>query len=168
MAWISLVHSKANALILYTIFFLWKVELGSRAGALRQMLLDLLEDPHEIRRICIMGRNCTLRKGNDYMECSVPLEKQIAEGKLRKGFFLLDFSIKMVWCTSKFVNIDFYSVWSFAICRRGGRNWDAAGKLSSEVISWSISSACEACLVYVVHWYHKFLCFLHIILDSFT
>ncbi|KAK6926676.1 Mg2+ transporter protein, CorA-like/Zinc transport protein ZntB [Dillenia turbinata] len=56
------------------------VELGSRAGALRQMLLDLLEDPHEIRRICIMGRNCTLKKGDDDIECSVPLEKQIAEG----------------------------------------------------------------------------------------
>ncbi|KAB5541736.1 hypothetical protein DKX38_014710 [Salix brachista] len=53
------------------------VELGSRAGALRQMLLDLLEDEHEIRRICIMGRNCTLK--NDVVECSVPLEKQIAE-----------------------------------------------------------------------------------------
>lgn len=57
-----------------------KVELGSKAGALKQMLLDILEDSHEIRRICIMGRNCTLRKGNDDMECSVPLEKQIAEG----------------------------------------------------------------------------------------
>ncbi|KAI8524220.1 hypothetical protein RHMOL_Rhmol13G0133500 [Rhododendron molle] len=56
------------------------VELGSKAGALKQMLLDILEDSHEIRRICIMGRNCTLSKGNDDMECSVPLEKQIAEG----------------------------------------------------------------------------------------
>ena len=56
--------------------------MGSRAGALRQMLLDLLEDPHEIRRICIMGRNCTLKKGNDDVECSVPLEKLIAEGEL--------------------------------------------------------------------------------------
>ncbi|RVX20220.1 Magnesium transporter MRS2-A, chloroplastic [Vitis vinifera] len=55
------------------------VELGSRAGALKQMLLDLLEDPHEIRRMCIMGKNCTLVKGNENMECSVPLEKQIAE-----------------------------------------------------------------------------------------
>lgn len=45
------------------------------------MLLDLLEDTQEIRRICIMGRNCTLVKGNDNVECSVPLEKQIAEGK---------------------------------------------------------------------------------------
>lgn len=57
-----------------------KVELGSRAGDLKQMLIDLLDDPHEIRRICIMGRNCTLDRLSDNMECSVPLEKQIAEG----------------------------------------------------------------------------------------
>ncbi|KAK1587576.1 hypothetical protein Q3G72_014337 [Acer saccharum] len=55
------------------------VELSSRAGVLRQMLLDLLEDPHEIHRMCIMGRNCTLRKGSDSVECSMSLEKQIGE-----------------------------------------------------------------------------------------
>jgi magnesium transporter len=44
------------------------------------MLLELLDDPHEIRRICIMGRNCTLHRLSDDMECSVPLERQIAEG----------------------------------------------------------------------------------------
>lgn len=60
--------------------YVWKVELGSKAGALKQMLLDILEDPDEIRRISIMGRNCTLKKSNYEMECSVPLEKQIAEG----------------------------------------------------------------------------------------
>jgi magnesium transporter len=64
-------------LILYSCV---KVELGSRAGDLKQMLIDLLEDPHEIRRICIMGRNCTLDKLSDDVECSVPLEKHIAEG----------------------------------------------------------------------------------------
>lgn len=57
-----------------------KVELDSRTGALRQMLLDLLEDPHEIRRICIMGRNCTFKKGSEDLECSVALEQQIAQG----------------------------------------------------------------------------------------
>lgn len=57
-----------------------KVELGSRAGDLKQMLLDLLEDPHEIRKICIMGRNCTLQRGSSHMECSLPSDKQIAEG----------------------------------------------------------------------------------------
>ncbi|KAJ9178010.1 hypothetical protein P3X46_009930 [Hevea brasiliensis] len=66
------------------------VELGSRAGALRQMLLDLLEDPHEIRRICIMGRNCTLVKGNNSVECSVPLEKQIAEEEEEEIEMLLE------------------------------------------------------------------------------
>ncbi|GKV16628.1 hypothetical protein SLEP1_g27247 [Rubroshorea leprosula] len=66
------------------------VELGSRAGALGQMLLDLLEDPHEIRRICIMGRDCTLRKGNDDMECSVPSEKQIAEEEEEEIEMLLE------------------------------------------------------------------------------
>ncbi|GAU34993.1 hypothetical protein TSUD_103150 [Trifolium subterraneum] len=66
------------------------VELGSRAGALRQMLLDLLEDPNEIRRICIMGRNCTLNKGNNNVECSVPLEKQVADEEEEEIEMLLE------------------------------------------------------------------------------
>ncbi|XP_010247789.1 PREDICTED: magnesium transporter MRS2-11, chloroplastic [Nelumbo nucifera] len=66
------------------------VELGSRAGALRQMLLDLLEDPHEIRRICIMGRNCTLNRGNNDMECSAAIEKQIAEEEEEEIEMLLE------------------------------------------------------------------------------
>ncbi|XP_062214955.1 magnesium transporter MRS2-A, chloroplastic [Phragmites australis] len=66
------------------------VELGSRAGDLKQMLIDLLEDPHEIRRICIMGRNCTLDKLSDDMECSVPLEKQIAEEEEEEIEMLLE------------------------------------------------------------------------------
>ncbi|XP_038894959.1 magnesium transporter MRS2-11, chloroplastic isoform X2 [Benincasa hispida] len=66
------------------------VELGSRAGALRQMLLDLLEDPQEIRRICIMGRNCTLNKRNDDVECSLPLDKQIADDEEEEIEMLLE------------------------------------------------------------------------------
>ncbi|KAL6204928.1 hypothetical protein ACLB2K_022195 [Fragaria x ananassa] len=66
------------------------VELGSRAGALRQMLFDLLEDPEEIRRICIMGRNCTLKRGNDAVECSVPSEKQIADEEEEEIEMLLE------------------------------------------------------------------------------
>ncbi|KAL3620151.1 hypothetical protein CASFOL_035063 [Castilleja foliolosa] len=65
------------------------VELGSRAGALKQMLLDILEDTHEIRQICIMGRNCTLMK-NDEVECSVPLEKEIAEEEEEEIEMLLE------------------------------------------------------------------------------
>ncbi|XP_022970311.1 magnesium transporter MRS2-11, chloroplastic-like isoform X1 [Cucurbita maxima] len=66
------------------------VELGSRAGALRQMLLDLLEDPQEIRRICIMGRNCTINKGNDDVECSLPLDKEIADDEEEEIEMLLE------------------------------------------------------------------------------
>nr|XP_010923287.1 magnesium transporter MRS2-11, chloroplastic [Elaeis guineensis] len=66
------------------------VELGSRAGALKQMLLDLLEDPHEIRRICVMGRNCTVRRGNNDLECSLPLEKKIAEEEEEEIEMLLE------------------------------------------------------------------------------
>ncbi|CAA7027724.1 unnamed protein product [Microthlaspi erraticum] len=66
------------------------VELGSRAGALRQMLIDLLEDPHEIRRMCIMGRNCTLRRGDDDMECTLPSDKQIAEEEEEEIEMLLE------------------------------------------------------------------------------
>lgn len=63
------------------------MELDSRAGALKQMLLDLLEDPYEIRRICIMGRNCTVQRNSNDVECSVPLEKEIAEGTFSSFFF---------------------------------------------------------------------------------
>lgn len=66
------------------------VELGSRAGDLKQMLIDLLEDPHEIRRICIMGRNCALDRSSDDMECSVPLEKHIAEEEEEEIEMLLE------------------------------------------------------------------------------
>ncbi|XP_042510015.1 magnesium transporter MRS2-11, chloroplastic isoform X1 [Macadamia integrifolia] len=66
------------------------VELDSRAGALRQMLLDLLEDPDEIRRMCIMGRNCSLRKGSGDIECSVPIDKVIAEEEEEEIEMLLE------------------------------------------------------------------------------
>lgn len=78
-----------------------KVELGSRAGALRQMLLDLLEDPQEIRRICIMGRNCTVNKRSDDVECALSLDKQIADGKLYTSncyfttFVSLNFTVQL-------------------------------------------------------------------------
>nr|GEW43329.1 magnesium transporter MRS2-11, chloroplastic-like [Tanacetum cinerariifolium] len=65
------------------------VELGSKAGALKQMLFDLLEDSHEIRRICIVGRNCILSR-NDDLECTVPQEKQIAEEEEEEIEMLLE------------------------------------------------------------------------------
>ncbi|KAF3657077.1 Magnesium transporter MRS2-A, chloroplastic [Capsicum annuum] len=66
------------------------VELGSRAGALKQMLLDILEDTHEIRQICIIGRNCVLKKENDEIECSVALDKEIAEEEEEEIEMLLE------------------------------------------------------------------------------
>ncbi|GAB2242502.1 hypothetical protein Droror1_Dr00019277 [Drosera rotundifolia] len=66
------------------------VELGSRADALRQMLLDILEDTDEIRRICIIGRNCTLNRNSHEMECSLPLDKQIAEEEEEEIEMLLE------------------------------------------------------------------------------
>ncbi|XP_071738598.1 magnesium transporter MRS2-11, chloroplastic [Rutidosis leptorrhynchoides] len=65
------------------------VELGSKAGALKQMLLDILEDSHEIRRICIVGRNCILSR-NDDLECTIPHEKQIAEEEEEEIEMLLE------------------------------------------------------------------------------
>ncbi|KAL8227212.1 hypothetical protein R6Q57_017044 [Mikania cordata] len=65
------------------------VELGSKAGALRQMLLDMLEDSQEIRRLCIVGRNCILNRNND-VECSVPLDRQIAEEEEEEIEMLLE------------------------------------------------------------------------------
>lgn len=66
------------------------VELGSRAGALRQMLLELLEDPNEIRRMTIIGTSCVVRKGDDSVECSIPLDKQIAEEEVEEIEMLLE------------------------------------------------------------------------------
>lgn len=56
------------------------------------MLLDLLEDPHEIRCICVMGRNCTVQRGSNDLDCSVPLEKKIAEGNILVYVFFLSLS----------------------------------------------------------------------------
>jgi magnesium transporter len=58
-----------------------QVELGAKAGALRQMLLELLDHPQDIRRITIMGRVCSIRREDGSIECSIPLDKKNAEGK---------------------------------------------------------------------------------------
>ncbi|EPS69264.1 hypothetical protein M569_05502, partial [Genlisea aurea] len=64
------------------------VELGSRARDLKQMLLDILEDTHEVRQICIMGRNCTLK--NNQVECAVLSDKEIAEEEEEEIEMLLE------------------------------------------------------------------------------
>lgn len=72
------------------------MELGSKAGALRQMLLDMLEDSQEIRRLCIVGRNCILNRNTD-VECSISLDKQIAEGKCVTQFRVLLLKLVYLW-----------------------------------------------------------------------
>lgn len=57
-----------------------QVELAAKAGALRQMLLELLDHPQDIRKMTIMGRTCNIRKADGSIECTVPLDKQSAEG----------------------------------------------------------------------------------------
>ena len=56
------------------------MELAAKAGALRQMLLEMLEHPEDIRKMTIMGRTCTFRREDGAVECSLPLDKQSAEG----------------------------------------------------------------------------------------
>jgi magnesium transporter len=56
------------------------VELSAKAGAVRQILLELLENPQDIRQMTIMGRVCNIRRGDGSIECSLPSEKKIAEG----------------------------------------------------------------------------------------
>ena len=57
-----------------------QVELAAKAGALRQMLLEMLEHPEDIRKMTIMGRTCSIRREDGTVECSIPLDKKGAAG----------------------------------------------------------------------------------------
>lgn len=66
------------------------VELGSKAGALRQMLLELLDSPQEIRRMTIMGRGCTISKEDGCVECTASVDKQLADDEEEELEMLLE------------------------------------------------------------------------------
>ncbi|KAJ7545881.1 hypothetical protein O6H91_08G014800 [Diphasiastrum complanatum] len=66
------------------------VELSAKAGSLRQMLLELLEHPHDIRRMTIIGRTCHIRKEDGKTECFIPLDKQVAEDEEEEIEMLLE------------------------------------------------------------------------------
>lgn len=66
------------------------VELGSKAGALRQMLLELLESPQEIRRMAIMGRGCVINKEDNSIECTAFVDKQSADDEEEEMEMLLE------------------------------------------------------------------------------
>ncbi|CAM6127355.1 unnamed protein product [Calypogeia fissa] len=70
------------------------VEIGSKAGALRQMLLELLEHPQDIRRMVIMGRICSLGKDGTSVECAVPEDKQVAEDEEEEMEMLLEYYLQ--------------------------------------------------------------------------
>ncbi|GJP53417.1 hypothetical protein CLOM_g12564, partial [Closterium sp. NIES-68] len=54
------------------------VELGSKAGALRQMLLELLEHTNELRRITAIDRQCRVNKDGAF-ECLTAADTLLAE-----------------------------------------------------------------------------------------
>ena len=58
------------------------MELAAKAGALRQMVLEMLEHPEDIKKMTIMGRTCSIRREDGSIECSIPLDKQSAEGSI--------------------------------------------------------------------------------------
>lgn len=64
------------------------MELAAKAGALRQMLLEMLEHPEDIRKMTIMGRTCNIRKADGSIECVVDVDKKIAEGDILAVFFI--------------------------------------------------------------------------------
>lgn len=64
------------------------MELAAKAGALRQMLLEMLEHPEDIRKMTIIGRTCSIRKEDGSIECSIPLDKQSAEGTVLTVLFM--------------------------------------------------------------------------------
>jgi hypothetical protein len=66
------------------------VELSAKAGAVRQILLELLENPQDIRQMTIMGRVCNIRRGDGSIECSLPSEKKIAEDEEQEMEMLLE------------------------------------------------------------------------------
>lgn len=119
------------------------------------MLLEVLDDPHEIRRICIMGRHCTLYRGSKEINCDVTIEKHIAEGKSHSHLYKQIYiwkdknpewyhHVNLNWGDKQAImkTIDLlishansvlfreFSIWIF---RRGRRSRNAFGQLSTKV-----------------------------------
>ena len=68
-----------------------QVELGAKSGALRQMLLELLDDSADIRRMTAMGHYCKIRRGTGGYECPTPGDRAMAEGRGGSCAFLTRF-----------------------------------------------------------------------------
>lgn len=70
------------------------MELGSKAGALRQMLLELLEDSDRIRRMTAMGRLCRSHRGSGLLECDGDFDEQEAEEEEEEVETLLEYYLQ--------------------------------------------------------------------------
>uniref|UniRef100_A0A7I4DQV7 Magnesium transporter n=1 Tax=Physcomitrium patens TaxID=3218 RepID=A0A7I4DQV7_PHYPA len=68
-----------------------KVELAAKAGALRQMILEMLEHPEDIRKMAIIGRTCNIRRIDGSIQCTIPSEKQNAEDEEEEIEMLLEY-----------------------------------------------------------------------------
>lgn len=108
-----------------------QVELAAKAGALRQMLLELLDHHEDIRKMTIMGRTCKMQRANGSIECSIPLDKQSAEGDKFYSHHLSTFF--MFFCISTRMLPLSMSHRCCHVCRWGRRDWNASGVLPSKV-----------------------------------
>ncbi|GAQ92890.1 Magnesium transporters: CorA family [Klebsormidium nitens] len=70
------------------------VELGSKAGALRQMLLELLEDSDRIRRMTAMGRLCRSHRAAGVLECDPAFDEAEAEEEEEEVETLLEYYLQ--------------------------------------------------------------------------
>ena len=61
-----------------------QVELVSKVGALRHMLLELLEHAGDLRRISAISRRCRVNK-EGVLDCPTPVDKRLAEGERSRG-----------------------------------------------------------------------------------
>ncbi|KAL2937528.1 Magnesium transporter MRS2-A chloroplastic [Bienertia sinuspersici] len=66
------------------------MEVEPRVQSLLEVLPNRLTDTQELRRICIMGRNCTVSRITSSLECSVPLDKEYAEEEEEEIEMLLE------------------------------------------------------------------------------
>lgn len=69
------------------------VELGAKAGALRQMLIELLEQTSDLRRITAIGRHCRVGK-DGFLDCSTSSEKTLAEEEEQEVEMLLEYYLQ--------------------------------------------------------------------------
>ncbi|KAL3692175.1 hypothetical protein R1sor_005826 [Riccia sorocarpa] len=70
------------------------VEVGAKAGALRDMLLELLDTPQDIRRMTIMGSACIINREDGDVQCVLPQDKQVAEAEEEEIEMLLEYYLQ--------------------------------------------------------------------------